>query len=100
MAELSHIVEKIRSKNAGPFWLTIDIFCGTAPAYARVRDGLSSARVAAWLGADAVDFRRFDIASLNVVKFSLPRPTVQGAADDRDMHGASWAALLGGIEVN
>jgi len=22
-------VKKIRSKNAGPFWITIDIFCGS-----------------------------------------------------------------------
>ncbi|MFN3525510.1 MAG: DUF4387 family protein [Paracoccus sp. (in: a-proteobacteria)] len=28
------------------------------------------------------------------MKFSLPRPVVQGAAADRDMHGAQYAALL------
>ncbi|MFQ3302569.1 MAG: hypothetical protein ACI9EH_001468, partial [Planktomarina sp.] len=27
MTKLGDIVPKIRSKNAGPFWLTIDIFC-------------------------------------------------------------------------
>jgi len=27
MAKLGAVVEKVRSKNAGPFWLTIDIFC-------------------------------------------------------------------------
>lgn len=38
--------------------------------------------------------KRFDIAELNVIKFSLPRPVVQGSRADRDMHGAQWAALL------
>ena len=27
MYELGSIVKNIRSKNAGPFWVTIDIFC-------------------------------------------------------------------------
>jgi len=44
--------------------------------------------------------KRFDIPSLNVVKFSLPRPAVQGTVADRDMHGASFAALLSELTVN
>ncbi|MEM8644459.1 MAG: DUF4387 family protein, partial [Pseudomonadota bacterium] len=36
---LGTVAEKIRSKNAGPFCLTIDIFCGSAEAYARVVRG-------------------------------------------------------------
>ena len=99
MADLRDIVTKIRSKNAGPFWLTIDIFCGTPEAYARVSNGLDTSRVAAVFEANSQDLKRFDIASLNVVKFSLPRPQTQGAIDDRDMHGASWAALLGDLQI-
>ncbi|MBT8409311.1 MAG: DUF4387 domain-containing protein [Alphaproteobacteria bacterium] len=100
MASLGQIAEKVRSKNAGPFWLTIDVFCGTPSAYAQVCQGLSTARVARSLGADPGHVKRFEIASLNVVKFSLPRPAVQGAPEDRDMHGASWAALLAELEIN
>ena len=44
MPELGSIVEKVRSKNAGPFWLTVDIFCGSPEAYARVVNGLSNER--------------------------------------------------------
>jgi len=43
---------------------------------------------------------RFDIPALNVVKFSLPRPHIQGAVADRDMHGASFAPLLAALELN
>ena len=100
MADLGSIVQKVRSKNAGPFWLTIDIFCGTTTAYKQVVTSLSTDRVAQVTGADPKDIKRFDIADLNVVKFSLPRPTIQGAANDRDMHGASWAALLAEVELN
>ncbi|MCP3972099.1 MAG: DUF4387 domain-containing protein [Rhodobacteraceae bacterium] len=100
MPELRDVVEKVRSKNAGPFWLTVDIFCGTAEAFQRVRDGISTERVAKLFGTDPAGMKRFDITSLNVVKFSLPRPAVQGTRRDRDMHGASWAALVAEMTLN
>lgn len=100
MSELRDIVQKVRSKNAGPFWLTIDIFCGSAEAFQQVSNGVSTDRVAALFKADPSVVKRFDIADLNVVKFSLPRPVIQGARLDRDMHGAGWAALLAEMEVN
>lgn len=100
MPDVRSVVEKVRSKNAGPFWLTIDIFCGTPEAYRRVRDGLSTSEVARVLGARGQDLKRFDIESLHVVKFSLPRPQVQGAPDDRDMHGASWANLVAELVID
>ena len=100
MAELGQIVEKVRSKNAGPFWLTVDIFCGSAEAYQRVSSGLSTYRVARLFATEPEAIKRFDIAPLNVVKFSLPRPAVQGTRADRDMHGAGWAALLSEQTIN
>lgn len=42
----------------------------------------------------AAELKRFDIPDLRVIKFSLPRPIIQGSAADRDMHGAQYAALL------
>lgn len=99
MPELAQVVEKVRSKNAGPFWLTIDIFCGTADAYERVRDDLSTGTVAKVLDVSPNRLKRFDIAALNVVKFSLPRPSVQGTLTDRDMHGASFAELLNTLQL-
>ena len=100
MARLGDIAHKVRSKNAGPFWLTIDIFAGSVPAFEQIRKSLSTDRVARLFDADVEQLKRFEIPSLNVVKFSLPRPEIQGAAKDRDMHGASWAALLSEFEIN
>lgn len=100
MANIGEIVEKVRSKNAGPFWLTIDIFCGTASTFVQICEGLSTERVAKVFATDPETLKRFEISSLNVVKFSLPRPDIQGSVADRDMHGASWAALLSEVELN
>lgn len=99
MAELNSIVQKVRTKNAGPFWLTIDIFCGSVDVYQTVVEKISNKRIAALLCVEENTIKRFEISSLNVVKISLPRPTVQGSIKDRDMHGASWGALIGEMEL-
>ncbi len=100
MPEVGAIAKKVRSKNAGPFWLTIDIFCGDHDAYQQIVRGLSTDRIAQALQADPKVFKRFDIDALNVIKISLPRPVVQGHKTDRDMHGAAWATLISEIEIN
>lgn len=94
MTRLIDITKKIRSKNAGPFWLTIDIFCDDADTYQALKQHLQTDAVAALFARKAKDIKRFDIDSLLVIKFSLPRPHIQGTAQDTDMHGASFAALL------
>ncbi|MFT4701001.1 MAG: hypothetical protein ACI9ND_001144 [Yoonia sp.] len=100
MSTVADIAVKVRSKNAGPFWLTVDIFCGTPQAYAQITESLSTERVAAAFQTDAATLKRFDIKSLNVIKFSLPRPVIQGDIADRDMHGAGWAPLIAEIALN
>ena len=99
MMRLDALVPKIRSKNAGPFWLTIDLFCESPAVFDIVSNRLSSHAVATALQVDPAVLRRFDIAELSVVKFSLPRPQIQGTRADRDMHGASFANLLGPLMI-
>ena len=94
MTRLGQKVRKIRSKNAGPFWLTLDIFCFDEANFQHVSEQLQTARVADLFQTDEAALKRFDIADLHVIKFSLPRPHIQGTAEDRDMHGASYAVLL------
>ncbi|MBU3029365.1 DUF4387 family protein [Paracoccus marinaquae] len=96
---LGDMVLKVRSKNAGPFWVTIDIFCDRPEVFGQVRQALSSSAVAALYDVPEQLLKRFDIEELRVVKFSLPRPVVQGSAEDRDMHGAQYAALLEELEI-
>ena len=93
MPEVRDIVQKVRSKNAGPFWLTVDIFCGSDEAFAKTRAGLHSSAVAKAFDMPEQLVKRFDIADLYVIKFSVPRPDVQGTRSDRDMHGAAAAKL-------
>ena len=96
---LGDIVSKVRSKNAGPFWATIDIFCGSKDVFSQVEEKLSTRAVSQVLGQPSQELKRFALPDLNVIKFSLPRPEVQGSLRDRDMHGAQWAVLIAQIEL-
>lgn len=99
MPKLSEMTDRLRAKNAGPFWLTLDIFCPDRASWEAVRDGLRTEDVAALYRVAPETLKRFDIADLNVVKLSMPRPTVQGSPADRDMHASQWAWLLANLEL-
>jgi hypothetical protein len=91
---LGEKVKKIRSKNAGPFWITIDIFCGSEEVFKDVCINLKNTKIANLLMINIKDLKRFEIEKLKVVKFSFPRNITQGHILDRDMHGAQLAVLL------
>ena len=97
MPKLKDVCRYIRSKNAGPFWVTIDIFFDTDEAYRRHRaDPAISAAAVADLYSVAVDqVRRFEIDSLSAIKMSYPRSQPQGGVLERDMHsGQQFVPLL------
>jgi hypothetical protein len=90
---------RVRSKNAGPFWVTVDVFCNNSAVFEEVRAQLRTESVAALFQQPTQLVKRFDIPDLSVIKFSFPRPVVQGARTDRDMHGAQWAVLLAELDL-
>ena len=91
---LGEKVRKIRSKNAGPFWITIDIFCGNKKIYNEVCNKLTNSGITNLLMISEQQLKRFEIDDLNVIKFSFPRKMIQGDIFDRDMHGAQLAVLI------
>ena len=99
MSTVGDKVVNIRSKNAGPYWLTIDIFCGSATIYEELLDILSVSKVAGIYQVPDESLKRFELPTLEVIKFSFPRSTVQGDRFDRDMHGAQMSVLLSEFEI-
>ena len=51
------------------------------------------------MGADPAAVKRYALDDLLVLKFSLPRPSIQGTRADRDMHGAAYACLIAEIPL-
>ena len=87
-------VKNIRSKNAGPFWITVDVFCGDEDVYLDMCERLSVERISKLYRVSENSLQRFDLPDLCVIKFSFPRSIVQGDRFDRDMHGAQMSVLL------
>lgn len=85
---IADLALEVRSKNAGPFCVTMELFMRDATAYKLVADlGYLSVPVIAQLyGVVAETIRIFRIPELNVVKISFPRPVAQGSLRDRDIH--------------
>jgi hypothetical protein len=85
---IGDLARRVRSKNAGPFWLTLDVFCDSDDAYNTIAapEVITPQRIATAYDTDAASVRIFRIPALRVVKVSFPRPIVQGAIGDRDMH--------------
>ncbi|WFF00137.1 DUF4387 domain-containing protein [Micromonospora sp. WMMD964] len=79
---------EVRSKNAGPFWVTMELFMRDTAGYAVVADPgfLDAPLIARLYGVPADTIRIFRIPALNVVKISFPRPVAQGSLRDRDIH--------------
>jgi hypothetical protein len=97
MPKLKDVCRYVRSKNAGPFWVTIDLFFDSPEAYRRHRDdpAISADAVALLYGVEAQAVRRFNVDALNVVKISVPRSQPQGGVLERDMHsGQQFVPML------
>jgi len=94
---LGELATLVRSKNAGPFWVTIDIFLPDTPSYDRAtRSPVTDVQtIGTLLGIDDAHIRVFKLPALHAIKISFPRPVTQGARRDRDMHaGQQYVPLL------
>ena len=98
LADLAH---EVRSKNAGPFWVTMELFMRDADGYAIVADEsfLNEGVIAQLYRVDESTVQMFRIPSLNVVKISFPRPVSQGSLRDRDMHAGQHHVPLAMLRV-
>lgn len=85
---LQDLATEVRSKNAGPFWVTMELFLRDEAAYAIAADPafLDEAVIGRLYGVPSAGVRIFRLPSLNVVKISFPRPVAQGSLRDRDIH--------------
>jgi hypothetical protein len=102
MPRLSDICRYVRSKNAGPFWVTVDLFFDGPETYARHADdpAIGAEAVAALYGVDAAQVKRFKVDDLNVVKLSFPRRTPRGGALERDMHAGQLFVPMLDIDLD
>jgi hypothetical protein len=96
----------IRSKDAGPFMLTIDLFFADADSRRAFLDAevFSAARISELYGVDPEQVQIYDLADIGAMKISFPRPVISGDLGDTDITGGQQYALvvdmIAGLEVN
>jgi len=96
-ARLGELAEVVRSKNAGPFLLALDLLFRDEARYRLVRDSgaLTPARIAALYRvpeADVLGVTSFDAAQ--AIKITLRRARSAGGPGDSDVYGAQQHAPL------
>jgi hypothetical protein len=101
MARLRDIAKLIRSKNAGPFQLTLDIMFPDARSFQHVVDAgvITTAGMAAFFRVDESRVRLFHYAPANAIKVTVPRPVPCGDPADGDLFGGQQFGPLADIEV-
>jgi hypothetical protein len=101
VAKLKEIAKACKSKNAGPFFITLDIMFDDPALFERVRGtGIISAMLIARLyGVEEEDVLFTEYPPALAWKATLPRPVASGAVGDVDVYGAQQHAPLLDIEI-
>jgi hypothetical protein len=101
MARLHELASLVRSKNAGPFQLTIDVIFDDEAVYRRVRDSrrINAQMIAELYSVDPGVVRVFDYDAGNAIKVTFPRPVISGTPGDPDVTGGQQYAPLVDLEI-
>ncbi len=92
---------EVRSKNAGPFWITLEVFLRDDASYRVTADEtfLNEDVIAGLYDVPPAGVQIFRIPALRVVKVSFPRPVPQGGLRDRDIHAGQHHVPLALLEL-
>jgi hypothetical protein len=98
---LGELASQIRSKNAGPFWVTLDVFFASEHDYqlAVGSRALSAQTVAQLYLVDPATVKYFELPAIRAVKISFPRPVTAGSFEDRDLHAGQQHVPLAGLRL-
>jgi hypothetical protein len=101
MPKLSDVASHVRSKVAGPFWVTIDVFFEDRESYARWHDNpsIQPESIGKVYEVPAETVAIYPVESLNMVKISYPRANGQGGVTERDLHSGQQFSYLLEVEM-
>ncbi|MCK9265658.1 DUF4387 domain-containing protein [bacterium] len=99
MKKLYERADVFRSKNAGPFFITIDIIFNTEDDFERALNTkqIDQSVIAKSYGLKKDSVKIYYFSAALAVKVVFPRQISSGAPGDRDVYGAQQAGLLENI---
>jgi hypothetical protein len=89
----------LRSKNAGPLFITFDIIFDSAEKMEYVMKRLQKSDISAAFGVDEEEIDIIAYAVVNSIKITFPRRYISGDIFDTDIYGAQMHTPLANIEL-
>ena len=101
MPKVREVCHVVRSKVAGPFWVTMDLMFDSKDNYDRFVNApaLSPEAVGKVYGVDPATIKRFPVPDLKVLKISYPRQNAQGGVGERDLHSGQQYTYMMDVEL-
>ena len=102
MPKLEDVCHQIRSKNAGPFWISVDLFFRDREAFDRYAGAkeLQPRHLAPLFGVRPDQVGCYPVPDLAVLKISYPRRDPQGGMIERDLHGGQQYVRIVDLELS
>ena len=97
--KLIDLAKILRSKNAGPLFITFDLMFDSKDKMLLAARGLSADKVAEAYGTDpsSVVITTYEI--VNSIKITMPRRYISGSIYDDDIYGCQQHVPLGNIDI-
>lgn len=99
MTLLADLAKVVRSKNAGPTLVTIDVLFADARSLERALPAFDAAAIARLYGLSPREIKVIPVVPALAIKVVMPRRLVAGEPGDRDVYGAQQHAPLLGLRV-
>ena len=101
MNNLLNLAKILRSKNAGPYYITFDIMFNNKDIYERVKNSniLTDKLISELYQIAEKDVSIIYYGIVNSIKITIKRKYASGDINDTDVYGAQQQALLEDIQI-
>ena len=99
MKKLIDYTKILRSKNAGPLFITFDLIFNTKEDMKYVEERLAKEDIskAYEVAVEKIDIIAYDV--VNSIKITFPRKNISGSLNDNDIYGCQQHMPLANIEI-
>ena len=97
--KLADYTKILRSKNAGPLFITFDLIFEDSDKMQYVADRLGASEVARAYGVDPREVDIIVYKVVNSIKITFPRQNISGSREDLDVYGCQMHMPLANIEI-
>ena len=97
--KLIDLAKILRSKNAGPLYITFDLMFEDCDKMLLAQRGITKEAVAAAYGVDSGQVEIIPYEVVNSIKITMPRKYISGSIFDDDIYGCQQHIPLSNIEI-